>query len=256
MPRRIPYIWVEALLIAALAIQCARLFWIAFTPLGPIGAWKGTSMIASSGTNAITSFDPFFRTSGQSATAIVTSLPLKLFGVRVDQATGRGSAIIAAADGVQQSFVVGDEVMPGIRLKSVAKDSVTIERAGVSEQLFLDQSVPAPVAQPAVPSDAPAGPGAYTSPPVVSGLRTSIAFMPRMENGVVTGFAVGPKGSGPAFREAGFQPGDVITKINGIGFTTVEAAAKAIGNIPNGTVATFTVDRAGRSVTVSAKGAP
>ena len=64
--------------------------------------------------------------------------------MREDRATGRGSAIIALPDGTQSSYGVGEEIMPGVTLTAVAADGVTISRNGVMEQLFLDQSQPAP----------------------------------------------------------------------------------------------------------------
>jgi general secretion pathway protein C len=138
-----------ALLVALIAVQGARLVWVLVEPLGPVGQWRPPS---ARSVVADPSFDPFFRIVLPGSGA-VTGLPLKLFGVRVDEATGRGSAIIATPDGIQSSFGVGEEVIPGVRLKSVAIDHVELDRAGAVEQLFLDQSVPAPVA--ALPSASP-----------------------------------------------------------------------------------------------------
>lgn len=261
MPRRFPYAWTEAALLVVLAVQCARLVWLAFAPLGPIGAWKSApSLSPTNGAGILKSFDPFFRMSATSGATVVTSLPLKLFGVRVDTATGRGSAIIAAADGVQQSFAVGDEIMPGIHLKSVAQDSVTIDRSGVAEQLFLDQSVPAPVAQPAASPEVTAHNGALGGPlspvgvsPVVD-LRSGVAFAPRIQGGAMSGFVVAPKGAGNAFRGAGFQLGDVVTAINGTRLESAEGASAALAGIPPGAPIGFTVERGGRVITFTAKG--
>src|ERR1700712_3276088 len=99
--RRVPmmnlYSLGELLLLAVLAIQCARLFWALVTPVGPLGDWRvaqpgmGGSPIA-----ILRGFDPFFRVSGAaSASSTVTSLQLTLFGTRIDAATGLNSAIIA-----------------------------------------------------------------------------------------------------------------------------------------------------------------
>ena len=85
------------------------------------------------------SFDPFTRApAANSGGQVVTSLALKLFGVRVNEASGLGSAIIATPDGVQGSFAVGDEILPGVTLKSVEFDHVTIDRGGAEETVFLD----------------------------------------------------------------------------------------------------------------------
>lgn len=131
----------ELLLLALLAIQCARLFWAIAAPIGPLGAWRpAAGPDAARGKAALASgFDPFFRING-GGPAVVTSLQLKLFGVRVDEATGRGSAIIAGPDNVQTSYSVGDPIQPGVTLKAVRYDSVTIERGGAQETLYLDQS--------------------------------------------------------------------------------------------------------------------
>ena len=248
LPRAFPYSWVQGVLIVLLAVQFARIFWAAFTPLGPVGTPASGPRTVGGNIAALTTFDPFFRVSGATGATIVTSLPVKLFGVRVNQATGGGSAIIATPDGVQQSFAVGDEIMPGIRLKAVAQDNVTIDRGGTSEQLFLDQSVPAPVAAVSAPGAPPA-----VVPPVAASLSANIAFAPRLEKGAVTGFVVSPKGSGEAFRAAGFQAGDIVTQINGAGFRSVQEAADALAKVPANTLVTFSVERGDKVVTLSAR---
>jgi general secretion pathway protein C len=63
-----------------------------------------------------------------------------LLGTRVDAASGRGSAILATPDGQQKSVGVGEEIMPGVRLAAVEFESVTLDRGGAREQLYIDQS--------------------------------------------------------------------------------------------------------------------
>jgi general secretion pathway protein C len=247
LPSRFPWTWVEAALIIALAVQCARLVWAGFAPLGPVGNYTVGGTATAVDPAVLQRTDPFFRAGAATTSAVVTSLPVKLFGVRLDQATGRGSAIIATPDGVQSSFAVGDEIMPGITLKAVAIDNVTIDRGGVAEQLFLDQSKAAPVAQPG--ATAPSAGGAVSP----SALRDGISFAPRLENGSVTGLVVSPKGSGDVFRVVGLQPGDVLTRVNGGGFSSAEDAARQIAALPANAMVTFTVERAGASVTLAAK---
>jgi general secretion pathway protein C len=144
----------ELALLALIALQCARLIWTAATPVGPLGDWSGTATARGDSSAAVLgSFDPFFRLSGAAGPVTVTSLNLKLFGIRQDQASGRGSAIIAGSDGQQRSIAVGEEIEPGVILKSVDFDSVTISRGGADEQLFMDQSQsPATVTPPAGPA--------------------------------------------------------------------------------------------------------
>jgi general secretion pathway protein C len=144
-------------LLALIALQCARLIWTALTPVGPLGDWRAAGTDRAGSADILASFDPFFRLSGAAGPVTVTSLNLKLFGIRQDQASGRGSAIIAGPDGQQRSIAVGEEIEPGVVLKSVDFDSVTITRAGADEQLFMDQSeTPATVTPPS--GRAPAAP--------------------------------------------------------------------------------------------------
>ncbi|HEX8126055.1 MAG TPA: type II secretion system protein N [Allosphingosinicella sp.] len=130
----------ELALLALIALQCARLIWTALTPVGPLGEWQSGDVEDKSSSGVLGGFDPFFRLSGAAGPVTVTSLNLKLFGIRQDQASGRGSAIIAGSDGQQRSVAVGEEIEPGVTLKSVDFDSVTISRGGSDEQLFMDQS--------------------------------------------------------------------------------------------------------------------
>ncbi|QHL90845.1 hypothetical protein GVO57_08455 [Sphingomonas changnyeongensis] len=172
-----PLLLAEILVVALIAVQAARLAWAVITPTGPVGAWAAMpGPDAAAGRAALAAgTDPFFRTA-TGDTAAVTALPLSLFGTRVDEATGRGSAILAGADNVQRSVAVGEEIEPGVTLKSVAFDHVVISRAGRDESLFIVQSgsappapvvgdapaaVPAPVAQPVAPpvTQPASGPG-------------------------------------------------------------------------------------------------
>ena len=253
IPPKLPYQIVEFSLIALLAVQGARLIWAAVQPLGPLGAWKASVGAGVSGDESLLSrFDPFFRLGGNTGPAVVTSLAVKLFGVRVDQAMGRGSAIIATPDGVQSSYAIGDEILPGVKLKAVTFEGVTIERGGVDEQIFLDQSVVAAVAQPG------ATPGAVVAPPIAgaAALASEIGFMPRTEKGQVTGFVVSPKGSGTAFRAAGLQEGDVLTAINGQTIGSADDVTRAMSATPPSGIIMLAVERGGKAISLSAKAKP
>ena len=146
---------------ALLIWQCVNLLWALIVPLAPLGAWQPqTAVIASPAERRaiFSSFDPFFRSGPQGpVSATVTSLGLTLFGINLNEATGGGSAIIAGDDGLQNSYAVGDEIAPGVKLVGVAFDHVLLDRGGTRESLFLDQSGDAPVANPATPLPAPTG---------------------------------------------------------------------------------------------------
>lgn len=138
--------WLVAGLVAARAV------WLAITPAGPLGTPPaGTN--AAAFVMALAAGDPFFPQNAAAADT-VSGLDLALVGTRVDAATARGSAIIAAPDGRQQSYAVGDEIMPGVRLAAVAYESVTLDRGGVRETLYIDQS-PGAVPEPPITGQMP-----------------------------------------------------------------------------------------------------
>lgn len=239
----------ELVLLVLIAVQAARLFWLLAAPLGPVGEWKATAGMTAVPNNAVLAgFDPFFRLSA-GGPVTVTSLNLKLYGVREDRATGRGSAIIALPDGRQLSFAVGEEVMPGVTLTAVGFDNVTISRGGTLEQIFLDQSEPAPVAGGA--AETPPPPGAPPVAPMVStpapSAAAAIGFVPRISGGGINGIIVSPgSDGGQAFRAAGFAPGDVIVAVNGQRITSLEQVRAAAGRA--GGEVNVMVDRGGRAV--------
>ena len=206
----------ELLLLAGLAAQAARLVWAIVTPVSPLGDWRPAPVAeVASPVALLNGFDPFFRVGAASAPAVVTSLQLTLFGTRVDEAMGKGSAILAGPDGVQRAIAVGEEIQPGVTLKAVAFDHVTVDRGGASEDLFLDQSggARAPTGAAAMPAaGVPPQPGAGVP---LAQLRQEIGFIPRIDNGRVSGLIVRPQGSGAAFRAAGLREGDVITSLGG-----------------------------------------
>jgi general secretion pathway protein C len=249
IPKRLPYAVVAGILLALITLQGARLIWALVTPVGIVGDWKAAASGSASDEGLLTRFDPFFRDGlGTGGPAVVTNLALKLFGVRVNQASGQGSAIIATPDGLQSSYAVGDEIVPGVKLKAVTFDGVTIDRGGTAEQIYLDQSVAAPIAQ----ASGSAAPAVATSAPP-SPLLTEIAFAPRLDNGQVTGFVVSPSGSGQMFKATGMLAGDVLTAINGRGIKSLDDAKAALAASPPGATLTLSVERAGKAMTLSAR---
>jgi general secretion pathway protein C len=260
VPRANVYTLVELALLSLLALQCARLFWTILTPVGPVGDWKIPASLRLAPSAALPlDFDPFFRLAPRTGAVVVTSLSLQLFGVRQDEATGRGSAIIATPDGKQSSFAVGDEIVPGVHLKSVDFDSVTIDRGGATEQLFMDQSqgaAPAPVAAPTGPVSPPAAFNAPPTPPPVQrgasppgNAASDITFQPRTNGRKVTGVTVFPQGNGNAFRAAGLAPGDVIISANGRRISSADQARDLGGQIGAGPLV-LQVERNGRVMTL------
>jgi len=242
---------IELGLLALLAVQAARLAHAIVTPVGPLGDWRADSpsgMTADVPAAPLGAVDPFFRLSAADGPVVVTGLDLKLFGIRSDQASGRGSAIIGLPDGSQASYAVGDTILPGVVLKAVAFDSITVARGGRDERLFLDQSRPAtPIAAPPAPVPGPLAPSAAA--PSARIAATELAA--RMDGGRITGFTLRPRGSGDAFRAAGLMPGDVLVAVDGMAIDSAEAAARARDGLAGRTTgAVLTILRAGQTLTI------
>ena len=207
-----PYPVLFFILASLLLIQAIRLTWLILTPLGPVGDYRANDVQILSPQSRLTlfsSFDPFFRGNAAQSANVVTSLQLTLFGIRMNEASGLGSAILSGPDGVQDNYVVGQEIMSGVTLNSVAFDHVIINRGGVLESLYLDQSVPA---QTVGTDDPEATTTLATGGNEIPGIAS---LAPRNDQGKVTGIVLSPLGDGSLFKSAGFRDGDIIVSING-----------------------------------------
>lgn len=257
--RRVPvvnvYSLAELVLIGALATQCARLMWTVVTPVTPLGEWRPAGVVLPSApADVLRGFDPFFRLSGAanpSGAGVVTSLQLTLYGTRINEATGRGSAILAGPDNVQQSVAVGEEIMPGVVLKEVAFDHVVIERGGTREDLFLDQS-----AGGATPTPLPGDAQSVAAPQSTSGItvqqfQREIGFVPRVEGGRISGLVVRPSGSGEAFRLAGLKDGDIVVEIGGRAVQGPGDVERLATQFADGGTMAITVERGGQRLPLS-----
>lgn len=245
------------ILAVLLVIQAIRLVWLVATPLGPVGDWQTRDveiLSPQSRLSLFSSFDPFFR-SGPAATAnVVTSLQLTLFGIRMNEGSGLGSAILAGPDGVQESYAVGDEIMSGVTLNTVLFDHVIIDRGGVRESLYLDQSIPAETVgtddgdagQPSGPA-----PSAASNMPTADMIAGAVDLAPRNAGGKVTGIVVSPRGEGELFRAAGFQDGDIIVSVNGQPVSSASDIATLKRQIAPGARLSVEVERGADTVPIA-----
>ena len=266
--RRLPvvnvYSLAELVLIGGLAIQSARLFWTILTPIAPLGDWRPAEVaVPGRPYDVLAGFDPFFRLGARAqAPATVTALQLTLFGIRVNEASGRGSAIVAGPDNVQKSVAVGEEIMPGVRLKSVFFDHITIDRGGTSEDLYLVQSDAPAAGAPGAAQPAPAG--VPVAPPAgdaaagikASQIRNEIGFIPRIDGGRVSGLVVRAQGSGTLFRNAGLRDGDVVTAIGGRPVTGPQDLDRITTDFAGGGSLPITVERGQQTLALAITIAP
>ncbi len=207
---------IEVGLIGLTGLAALGLIWALAAPTARDDAASSAPVRFDATPAAFAAFDPFFRLAqGSGQPGVVTSLNLTLHGVRSDRASGRGSAIIGLPDGAQNSYAVGDEIVPGAVLAAVAFDSVTIRRDGANETLYLDQSTGMPLLRGA---SAPAQPdpfAAIRAPSSEPPLIADISAEPRMRGGRIDGYILKAGSTGSAFAAAGFMPGDVLMTIDG-----------------------------------------
>lgn len=252
---------VELVLGLLLVVQLGQLVWIVAEPRAPLAVSAGAGARGQPADPAVFQrFDAFFRTGGQSSLAEATaagSSQLRLYGVRAGGAGG-GSAIIGLADGRQVSVGVGEEVEPGLVLRSVAPDHVTLAR-GTSLSRLIFSDVPVGVAPPPPP---PPGPQTVTptpdpapatvAPAAASGpavdparLMAQAGLRPRMRGLRMDGFTVSGAGDGAVLRAAGLRPGDVILAVNGQPLDSAERIAALRGQLANSSSAELRFERDG-----------
>jgi general secretion pathway protein C len=252
----------EGALAVLILAQAVRL---AFVLLSPAAA-ASTPSVAPTARPDMAVFaraDAFFR-GGVSAVDETGTTPvegLRLFGVRAGQG-GAGSAILGLADGRQLSVGVGEEIAPGLILRTVSLDHVTVARGPTVSRIEFGEigDGPAPVAPPAPATPQVVAPPkteptaeARAAAPVVDPQRLigQASLRPRMKGMSVSGFTVSATGDGQALRSAGLQNGDVILAVNGVELNGMGALSGLRAELADATTVDIRYERAGRVSTTT-----
>ena len=236
-----------------LAVQVGRLVWIILVPTPTAPVLPLAPEAATPDYSIFQRFDAFFRTgSAGGEAAAQDNQQMRLFGVRADDAGG-GSAIIGLADGRQLSVGVGEEVEPGLVLKSVDADHVVLARgASLSRLMFTELPMgaatpPAPPAEEQVvtPQGTTAQGGASDQVVDPARLMAQAGLRPRMQGLGVNGFTVSGTGDGTALAAAGLRSGDVILSVNGQALDNPARIAGLRDQLSNGASAEIRFERNG-----------
>ena len=211
--------------------------------------------------------------------AAETRLPLSLTGIVASIEDGLGSAVIRTS-GAEQVYAVGDGLpAPGqVTLAKIMPHSIVIDNNGTYELLTLyegaslivpttpsreqratpsDRTVAAPrlEAQPLVASEAKRREVAqryrralYETPEALASLLT---VSPVQADGAIIGYRISPSKERAAFDALGFQPGDMVTGVNGLSLSDTTNTLKLYTLMKDATAATFDITREGGNVTVN-----
>ena len=227
----------EAVLALTTGILLARFAWVAVAPGQGIDLAQSPRLpvLSDNATtqNALallTQTDPFqvFPAAADQIT-VPTSLNLKIAGLRwSDGETGQSSAVLILPDSSQKRVSVGDQIVSGAVLETVAADRVFLRFNGQLQELLLnDPNKPlfgsSQTASPVSPLDAspeqtgPVQTATDALPATTPALlMTDIDLQPELRNGVLSGYRLAPRGKGH-FEAAGLEQGDLVLRVNGNG---------------------------------------
>lgn len=249
------YLWAKAFLLAAVAIQAARLLWSIATPAGPLGNWMPAAanpLAPQVQAAVLASVDPFYRSSATGAPS-AAEVEVTLHGIRGDGGLGGGSAIIGLPDGTQQTIMVGEEVSPGVRLAAVYFDHVLLDLGGEKQQRLAFEGAEVATAAAA----ASASSGSAAPDPTVAGaltaaaIRQAVNFAPRNRDGQINGIVISPGADAAGFESAGFRSGDVVVAVNGARITSATDVAQLQSSIAPGARLVLTVERGAEAVPIA-----
>jgi general secretion pathway protein C len=253
---------VELAIAALILIQLARLVMLFMAP--DAGA-RAAEAVTAPDTGVLSRFDAFFHTGERSSLAELTnagSEQLRLFGVRAG-AGGGGSAILGLPDGTQLSVGVGEEVLPGLVLRAVAEDHVTVARGASVSRIDFGEipvgaaSVPPPPTTPQVvapPRPAASRPEAAVVDP--ARLMAEAGLRPRMQGLSVNGFTVTARGQSADLAAAGLRAGDVILSVNGIALDGPSAINRLRTDLAEAPEAVIRFERDGAPQTTTVRTRP
>lgn len=253
---------VELTMAALILIQLVRLVMLFMAP--NTGA-QAAEAVTAPNTGVLSRFDAFFHTGERSSLAELThagSEQLRLFGVRAG-AGGGGSAILGLPDGTQLSVGVGEEIQPGLVLRAVAEDHVTVARGTSVSRIDFGEvpvgaaSVPPPPATPQVVAPprpvAPRPEAAVVDP---ARLMAEAGLRPRMQGLSVNGFTVTARGQSADLAAAGLRAGDVILSVNGIALDGPSAINRLRTDLAEAPEAVIRFERDGAPQTTTVRTRP
>ena len=236
---RTAYGALELAILAFLALAAAMLVWAIFRPIGPVGPWQPRVAAAAPAPTGFSALDPLFGFQADGGPLVVSSSGITLHGLRMDNASGRGSAILSSEGEPQRSYEVGEEVVPGVTLAEVAVDHVVLSRGGNAEALFFEDVAPGEANR---PTPVRAAPVPAASP---QGGRRPLTDLVRLTPRDGGGLAVSAGQDAALFARSGFRAGDAILTINGEAVTSPADMQRLMTQQSAGTPVRIEIERGG-----------
>ena len=186
-----------------------------------------------------------------------TQLGLTLLGLTIATPASASRAIIGGGDKPVASYAVGDAITPAVTLSEVRPDHVILLVGGAPEALFFANATSG-TAQAAILIPIIAdGPSDPTNPDAVIAyyrdeiLQNPQAVLDRLGlQATADGYLISDAAD-PDVRRAGFQPGDLVTRVNGQAVGDVASDQVYFDDIAASGRATVEVQRAGQIITMT-----
>ncbi|HKY90327.1 MAG TPA: type II secretion system protein GspC [Nevskiaceae bacterium] len=200
-----------------------------------------------------------------------THLNLTLMGILAATADRGSRALIAASNGEENPFAIGDDVVRGVTLQAIFPDRVILSRNGQLETLRLDKNTTG--------GKLPAGFQNYHRPAVDEGgdeeeeggddtsamlsdireeLMTDpsraseyIRVQPASNGGQLRGYRIYPGRDRTVFSAIGLRPGDLVTQVNGIQLNDANTALAMLQQLSQANNLTVVIERGGQQQTVN-----
>ena len=225
-------------------------------------------------------FAPFGRAEGvavaEAPAPAEAPVDLTLLGITLSPDAASSRAIIGLADGTAHSFGIGQSLPSGATLAAVQTDHVVIRSGDTEAALrFPTDPAPADAVAGAAPADgpdlvnliptptaapAPASATASVSAPASQALLTGIKLaMNHDPAGYVAGLGLTPDAGGyrvgagldAGLQQAGLQPGDLVTAVNGMAPGDPARDAAILNTVAAAGTAVLRVIRDGQTLTLT-----
>jgi len=193
-----------------------------------------------------------------------TTLNLKLLGVLAGDKE-YGYAIIANDSNKIKHYALGDDVASGTSLHAVYEDRVILDRGAKMETLRLPRAEKVAVVsrQESEPVNQPSTAAGKSNFESLGEFRQEIMSNPvRLtefinaqpqndeETGEFVGYSLSPSRNPDMFYQLGFQPGDVLTSVNGILIDSPNKGPEALQTLQDSSEITLVVQREGTEITL------